>query len=127
MTTPNLDYLVGREVTQVHVNGGYRLVLYRSSGEVHVQLSKFTIEFEDGTRADFDPSRSVDGFGRALGVLRARVDAASIEGDGHLELRISGVGTLTAEPGEDFEAWEIHGPGTRLVVCTPGGEITVWE
>jgi hypothetical protein len=72
------------------------------------------------------------------GITQIRVDAGYelILFDEHDDVRVrltefairfvSGVGTLTAEPSEDSEAWEVAGPGTKSFVCTPGGEVAEW-
>lgn len=34
--------------------------------------------------------------------------------------------TLTVEPGERYESWQISSDDGLLVVCNPGGDLTVW-
>lgn len=121
-----LEHLVGRDIIQVRVDHGFELVLFDEDDDVRVRLSQFAIDFEDGAGEKFDPENRAAELGRAFAVLRTVIEAAAVEDNGQLRLQLSGVGTLTAEPSEDFESWEITGPGTKLFVCTAGGEVAEW-
>lgn len=121
-----LEHLVGRDIIQVRVDAGYELVLFDEDDDVRIRLSAFVIDFGDGTREDFDPAKRATELGHALATYGSTVEAAVVDSDGRLELKLSGIGTLTAEPSEEFEAWEISGPGTKLFVCAPGGEVAEW-
>jgi hypothetical protein len=121
-----LEHLVGRDITQVRVDAGFELILFDEHDDVRVRLAEFAIRFEDGPRVEFNAERRPVELGRALCAYGSTVEAAEVESNGRLELKLLGVGTLTAEPSEDFEAWEVAGPGTKLFVCTPGGEVAEW-
>jgi hypothetical protein len=35
--------------------------------------------------------------------------------------------TLAVPPLDQYEAWEIRGPGDQGIICLPGGELAVWK
>lgn len=45
---------------------------------------------------------------------------------GGLTLALSSA-TLRVDPDPGYEAWELRGPGTEMVVCMPGGELAIWS
>lgn len=75
--------------------------------------------------------------GPALNLFYATVDEAIAHKSGRLEMRFVGGRkvfpvdgwVLCADPDPDskYEAWEVRGPGGYLMVCNPGGELSVWS
>jgi hypothetical protein len=59
-------------------------------------------------------------------LLGEGISSVAIDTGGALHL---GAGTHELEifVDEDFEAWEITGPGTRRLICMPGGQIAEWN
>jgi hypothetical protein len=79
----------------------------------------------DGERWDLDP-----GDRSGLGpVLALYPDSLAVAVDEHdtLTLRFVGGAVLRVPPHPQYEAWELRGPGRRLVVGNPGGELTVFD
>ena len=66
-------------------------------------------------------------FRQLLLLVNQTVESAGISAIGVLTLRFSGGAKVSIDPHGRYEAWEIMGPGRRLQVCRPGGEVVVFE
>jgi Family of unknown function (DUF6188) len=68
------------------------------------------------------------GVDRSLGALLDQVLVAMvIELSGELRLTFGDGTRVEVMPHKAYEAWEVNGPGTRKVVCMPGGELAIWS
>ena len=69
------------------------------------------------------------GLGPLLDVYPDDLVAAVTGPDCSLTLKFASGARILVEQAPDYEAWEIVGPGSRLVVCPPAGNgtLTVWE
>jgi hypothetical protein len=73
--------------------------------------------------------------GPALNLFYATIGQAIASKSGRLELRFVGGRpvfpvdgwVLRADPDSKYEAWQIDGPNGHLIVCNPGGELSVWS
>ena len=65
--------------------------------------------------------------GPAISLFGQTVRAAGASADGKLELVFADGRTLLVEPDADYEAWEVSGPYGMQAVCSPGGEISIWQ
>jgi hypothetical protein len=115
-----LGFLVGRDVVEVQPDGdgGARIIFERSD------------EPEPALYADIGPSSYVDenhGARPLSDMVGSVVSDTSTDG-GVLVLSFEDGRTLRCEPDVEFEAWQVVG-GTpqNLVVCSPGGELAVWD
>jgi hypothetical protein len=68
------------------------------------------------------------GLGPLLALWPDALTTASAGSDGTLRLAFGSGATITVPPDPHYESWEIAGPGTALIVCTPGtgGQLAVW-
>jgi hypothetical protein len=85
----------------------------------------FVLDDGSGGRHALDPERR----GELGPVLALYPDTVAVEvaDDATLVLRF-GIGvTITVPPDPRYEAWELRGPGSRLVVCNPGQDLSVWR
>ncbi len=73
----------------------------------------------------FSPGMYPTELGSALGLFRKKVESAVAWKDGRLDVAFSGGIRLHASPDPQFEAWNLSGPRGLLMVCSPGGMITV--
>jgi hypothetical protein len=82
----------------------------------------------DATRFELDAAER-NGLGPVLALYPATLVVASIDPDGTLRLVFDNGGSIGVPPDMDYEPWEILGPGTAHVVCTPGipGALAVWS
>jgi hypothetical protein len=73
--------------------------------------------------------------GPALNLFYATVSEAVAYKSGQLELRFLGDRrsfsldgwVLRADPDDKYESWEVRGPGSRVMVCGPGGTLAIWR
>jgi hypothetical protein len=88
---------------------------------------EFTLH-SDGATRHLDPGQRRE-LGPVLALYPDRVNAASIQTDGTLDLEFDSGARITVLPDLHYEPWQISGPGDRLVVCLPGasGDLAVWE
>jgi Family of unknown function (DUF6188) len=112
-------------VARVVVDGALRLQLAapsrlpRAGVEVVVE-STFLHCAANGYRSLCTPDRPAT-VAPALAVLHRSVEWASTSDEGALTLAFDDGSGLTVWPNSDFEAWQVVGPGSALVVCMPGG------
>jgi len=62
-----------------------------------------------------------------LAITRLSVRAAYAYDDGHLEVTFSDGSTIGVPSAQDYEPWELTGPGGLKMVSVPGGELSVWR
>jgi hypothetical protein len=63
-----------------------------------------------------------------LGLFNAEVAAISIQRSGHLKIRFGDGLSLTVDPDEKYEAWQIGCPSIGiLLVCCPGGDVSIFK
>lgn len=60
-------------------------------------------------------------------VLHKTIESASAGDDGTLSVVVDDAGSLVVPPHPAFEAWQINGPDQSLVVCAPGGRLSIWS
>jgi hypothetical protein len=62
----------------------------------------------------------------ALSILHKQIELVTASKTGDLAVRFSDGSVLTAAPHPRYESWNISGAGGLLIVCAPGGELSVW-
>jgi hypothetical protein len=69
---------------------------------------------------------TVDGLALLLPLLNGDVTAAGTSESGELSLTI-GDTTVRCGSHPHYEAWSYNGPRDETVVCTPGGDLAIWN
>lgn len=69
---------------------------------------------------------SLDGVALLLTLLNDEVTAAGIDSSGNLSLTLGGT-TVWCGSDPDHEAWSYDGRHGEKVVCTPGGDLAIWN
>jgi hypothetical protein len=96
-------------------------------GEVEIVIESLFILRAEGTEYALDLGER-GGLGPFLALWPDELTMASVGSDGTLHLTFGKGATLTVPPDPHYEAWQIAGPGTALIVCMPGteGQLAVW-
>jgi Family of unknown function (DUF6188) len=118
----SLDLTLG-DVSFIRIDHQARLQV----GEVEIVIeSPFTLRTA-GTEYALDPGER-GGLGPFLALWPDELTMASAGPDGTLNLTFGKGAILTVPPDPHYEAWQIAGPGTALIVCMPGteGQLAVW-
>jgi hypothetical protein len=118
----SLDLPLG-DVSFIRIDHQARL----QAGEVEIVIeSPFTLMAE-GTEYALDPGER-GGLGPLLALWPDELTTASSGSDGTLNLTFGNGAILTVPPDPHYEAWQVAGPGTALIVCMPGteGQLAVW-
>jgi hypothetical protein len=117
--------LRGRSVTSIHVE--YAVYL-RLSDQYHVTVeSPFQVSLSDRS-VDLSPEADPDKVRALLGHLAGRsIDDAGVSETGVLTIDFDDSTRLTVRPDPAYEAWNVSGPAGFLTVCTPGGELAIWN
>lgn len=115
--------LEGQKVTQANVDFTVSLVT-DTDHEVRIETD-FTMHTPD---SDLHFSLGTDSIDQApfRSLIGQAATSSMAENSGRLVLAFSDGTRLRVEPHDVYEAWTIAGPGGRKIVCTPGGELTVW-
>lgn len=88
--------------------------------------SSFTV-VTDGVEHRLDPERRGE-LGPVLALYPDVLRELSVGGDGTLRVDLESGSIVTVPPDPHYEAWQVAGPGTRLVVSTAGGaSVAVWS
>lgn len=117
--------VAGQAVAQLCVD--YAVTL-RLQNDVVVRIEQpFVITTETGEERLIVPERDVDRLAPVLILARSTVTEGAAFDDGHLELSFAGGARVSVPATEDYEPWEIVGPGGLRIVSVPGGELSVWR
>jgi hypothetical protein len=81
-----------------------------------------------GTDHALDPEDR-DQLGPLLGVYPDSLRSGRVDADGTLRLNFASGASIAVPSDPQYEAWNIVGPGSALIVCMPGtsGELAVWR
>jgi hypothetical protein len=118
----SLDLALG-DVNFIRIDHQARLQV----GDVEIVIeSPFTLR-AGGSEYALDPGER-GGLGPFLALWPDELTMASTGSDGTLRLTFGKGATVTVPPDPHYEAWQIVGPGTALIVCMPGteGQLAVW-
>jgi len=122
---------MGRVVSAITVNFQFSLALTGDDavvGDNDVVLcleGGFTYRDSGGGAHELDPSADRAGLGVALGLFPNAVTEATVN-EGVLHLAFDDGSRVVVPPQDDYETWQISGPGTSLIVSLPGGELAIW-
>ncbi len=126
--SPDVSFLVGREVEQIWVWGPVRLILDLGQApepSMYVDAERSSYQAADGAMAEIDVGESPGKSGRILELLGQRVIAATVD-HGELVLGFANGAKFRTPPDPHYEAWTAVGDG-RTYVCLPSGDISVWR
>ena len=122
----DLGFLIGRDVSAITVNYQFSMTLTSDEDAVLCLEGAFTYRDSGGDVHDLDPSADPARLGVALGLFPHTVVQAAVE-QATLRLVFDDGSHVVAHPQDDYETWQIYGPGTSLIVSLPGGELAVWQ
>ncbi len=113
----DLDFLVGKSVVAIrHEN---QVVFETGTGPAPQLFARVEIGAECAER---------DGTLLPLSALVGRSVASASAVDSVLLLVFTDGATLRCEPDQRYEAWQVEGGDQeRLIVCLPGGQLSVWD
>ena len=118
----------GAEVTRVCFDWGVGLTIGPSEPQTDIRIECHVILVDrHGSAIELAPEGSPHALAPLLRLLRQPVNQFEVMKDGHLKIRTGDGDVLTVAPSTEFEAWEISGPDGYRMVCSPGGEVTVWS
>ena len=69
---------------------------------------------------------ALDGVAAFLPLLNGEVTAVDIDSRGGLSFTLGGA-TVWCGSDPDYEAWSYDGPQGEKVICTPGGDLAIWN
>ncbi len=84
-----------------------------------------TIGVSTGDEAFVQPY-TLDGIALLLPLLKGEVTTADIDPNGRLSITLGGA-TVLCGSDPDYEAWSYDGRHGEKVVCTPGGDLAIWN
>lgn len=117
--------LSGRTLISLKVE--YTVGTTFSGGYFVLISSPFTLETSDSAvrlSPDEDPPESFEVMRNLVGET---ITHSEISANGTLTLRFENCTQIVVEPDCSYEAWNMTGPDGLLVVCTPGGELAIWD
>ena len=127
-----VDFLVGKVVDEIRYSAPGNLSMVFEVGDGVVPALYATLGcscvFVDsaGNTHNIEPDTPAT-VGPILISVNQRVDRVGTD-DGTLDLAFSDGSRLRCAPDDRYEAWQVVGGfPEHLVVCTPGGELAVWD
>jgi hypothetical protein len=116
MTGVDLDFLVGEAVVEIRGDQ----IVFDAGTNAEPRLYVYIETTPDCVDADGQPLSLPSLVGRSVASASAK--------DGVLLLAFADGTTLRCEPDPDYEAWQVDGGyPQRLIVCCPGGQLSVWD
>lgn len=119
--------MTGRQVTQCCVDYAVTFRFSEAGGSFDVRIGEPFVLRKAGDEHHLRPEDDPAGMGPALSLLHQTVTEAVAFKDGRLELRFSDGSAVKVPVGQDYEPWELVGPGGVRVVSLPGGDLAVWR
>lgn len=116
-----LRALEGRDLELLGVDVGQAYLTF--TGNQCVTLGGVIYLDDVPTRAQ---PQTLDGLALLLPLLNDAVAVASAEDNGRLLLTV-GDRTIRCGPDAEYEAWQYNSPDGTLVVCLPGGGLSIWS
>jgi hypothetical protein len=115
--------LDGAELTFIRVDHQTRMQF--NATEIVVE-TPFRL-FVDGQEHELDPEDRAD-LGPLIAIYPATLRAAIVTPGLTLRLTFSSGALMEVPQHAQYEAWQVVGPGSRLIVCPPGagGRLAVW-
>ncbi len=125
-----VDFLVGQTVNELRYWGAdLRLVFDagdRAEPALYADAGQCTYVNSDGDESIVAPERPLT-VAPVLETVGRQISEASTE-VGVLALTFDDGSRLRCEPDDHFEAWQVVGGSPQhLVICSPGGELAVWD
>jgi len=115
--------LAGLDLSFLRIDHQVRLHLGQTEVVIEAAFHFKVLDFEYA----MDPADRSQ-LGPLLDVYPDQLESAEIDAGGTLRLSFARGGQIRVPPDPMYEAWQIVGPGTRLIVCPPGGErLAVWR
>lgn len=117
--------LSGRTLTSPHVE--YTVTLQLSDGYLIRIESPFTLTLGNRT-FDWSPdNHSATSFEPVTQLIGQVISESTVDDTGALTVVFDSGDFLQVESDANYEAWTIAGPGGMLIVCSPGGELSIWH
>ena len=90
--------------------------------------SPFRLESsDDGSTTVVEPEHIDRSGSMVVGLLRQRIEEATIEESGELSIRFADGLRLVCGPDAEFEAWTLVSAAGERMVCLPGGGVVHWH
>lgn len=121
--TGRLGGLVGRPLTRVDTSLG-RVVLSIAADPVHLLVISGPMHLA-GPQGSAHPRAAGQATALLAGWVGRPVTDLGVDAAGGLHVGL-GANHLTAPAEADHEAWEVRGMDGGLLVCLPGGRISLW-
>jgi hypothetical protein len=119
--TALIQQLLGQSLDQLRVGAGDAQLRF-----THSTVSLWsTIRVSTGVDALVRPY-TLDGVTHLLPLLNGEVTAVDIVSRGGLSFTLGGA-TVWCGSDPDYEAWSYDGRHGEKVVCTPGGDLAIWN
>lgn len=113
LTGRDIDYTI-----RLRISGGYMITIE----------SNLTVESASGVIQLIPSLETADDIAAHIEPLMHReIRSSDTDTAGRLEILFDNGTHIYVDPDEQYEAWTINGPGGRLVVSGPGGELTEWS
>ena len=122
----DVSFLVGRAVQRIGISYQFDLEVPGDDDRVVVTLTRFSYRTPSGIEHQLDADSDRAGLSPALNLFGSDITAAEIE-KGSLELRFGDGSEISAQPLEEYESWQVSGPGGASIICTPGGKLAIWS
>ena len=113
--------LIGQSLDQVCVG----------AGDAQLRFTDSTVALSSPIRVSTSaaapvPPYTLDAIAMLLPLLNGDVTAVAIDASGELSLELNGA-TLSCGSDPSYEAWAYDGRHGEKVVCTPGGDLAIWN
>jgi len=120
--------LTGWCVTQCCVDHAFTIRLRRQQGEFSIRIeADFAFVPSRGAEIVHIRPGIIRELAPALEVFGSSIDRAVVYKDGKMCIDFSNGMSISAEPDEEYEAWNVSGPRGFLIVALPGGGIMMWR
>src|SRR6266545_1894863 len=118
--------LQGKAVTRCFVDSAFGLECWDRDRLTTIRIEGLFVFEEQGVKRHLSPEHPTS-LGPVLSVLGKTVTSAQAHKNGALAVSFANGSSLSVAPDADYGAWEMVTSAGLRVVCTPGGNLSIWH
>jgi len=118
--------LQGKMVTRYFVDSAFGIELWESDNTTTIRIEGPFVLQEQGAAQRLSPEQPKT-LGSALSIMGKTVTSVNVYKDGCLAVHFADGSSLSVAPDAAYEAWEVVSSRGLRVVCTPGGNLSIWR
>ncbi|WP_425455348.1 DUF6188 family protein [Allorhizocola rhizosphaerae] len=115
------------DVAMLRIDYALTFVIGHVMGTFELRISSDFSYYSQTGRVNLDPEDRPEELGPIIHLARSCIVSANASSGGSLSISFADGSWIDVPASEEFEAWQLSGPGGLRVISVPGGELAVWR